>query len=216
VWPLSCRFPSHPVSTKRLRYSFAVLSQMVTRGRRKRAEEVLAAPRDPLGELHPIVWSWDLWIGLAAGAGAGVAGAISTSVRANGFALSVALAAVDVAILGVALVVMQLFVALLDPDYALAIDEVGGVRQATRPYLIVSFVAGAGAVVAIAAAVIWGLLPAPGCGAMLAASTWLTVWTIVGTVQLVGLSLFHSDMRSKLALAEARARAARSRQGRSA
>jgi hypothetical protein len=163
----------------------------------------------PVHERFPTLASWDLWVGLVAGPACGLVTALSAAVRGNGFTIALAAVGVDIAILGVVLVTMQLFLALLDADFALAIDNAGGLDDATRPYLTVAKVAGVGALVAIIGAICWAVAPWWGAALIIGATVLLAAWAIAGTVQLVELSLFFSDKRGRLSLAEAKARALR-------
>lgn len=165
-----------------------------------------------IGELrrrHPIVGSLDFLGGIVVGTGAGVAAAFSASVRTNGFTALLALGGADIAVLGVSLIAVQLFVTLLDPEYELVLSHAGGVHAATKPYLANAAVAGMAAAVAITGAIAWSLAPAVAAGLVMGAATWLCIWAVFGTVQLVEISIFHVEQRSKLAVAKAKVQSKR-------
>lgn len=167
------------------------------------------ASRPRMIERYPTLWSPDFGIGVGAGAGAGVAAALSAAVEQHGFVALLAIGGADVAVLGVVLVGVQLFISSLEPDYELALSFQGGIKGAIRPYLTVAAVAGAGAVVALVAAITWSLAPSAFMGVNLATAVLLTVWSVVGTVQLVDISVFHLEQRSNLKIAQAKAERAR-------
>jgi hypothetical protein len=94
----------------------------------------------------------------------------------------------------------------------------GGWRGAMRPYKVVGVVGLTAALVATLAGFTWSIalawLQAFGLACVLS----LAVWTLVGSIQLIGITFFHGEMRSELlkGMEEARKALARRRNQKSA
>lgn len=164
------------------------------------------------------LWSWDLWIALVAAVIGWVAGH-NDAIRDEGLTLMLALAAGGAGFLATVLTALGLLVAQFDGPYRQILEraDTGGIETALSPYKVVAGTSALAAGVGALGAVIWNGL-SPGIAAVLLALTLgFVVWSVVGTMQLVTITIFHIKSRSSVdhALAQAaeipRARATRPR-----
>lgn len=129
----------------------------------------------------------------------------SSSVRAQATTIFLAEAALGIALLAVALTALAILVGLMGEEYLLILNRVpGGVQGALLPYRVVAFVSGLTPLLALTSLLLWGLevnLPLPGWfrqAFALAVTTGLSVWAIIGTIQLVGVTADHGEDRASL------------------
>lgn len=142
--------------------------------------------------------SLDAILGLAAAVGTWFAARYSGSLRLQGQGVLLVEAGLGLAVLAVVLTALSILVAFLGEEYVLVLRKVGGgVAGAVRPYKVVSVISGTTAVVSLLGALAWDLWPTlqP---LFLAAGTALTVWSVVGTIQLVHLTAIHGGYRARI------------------
>jgi hypothetical protein len=124
--------------------------------------------------------------------------ASSSAVRAQGVTIAVAAGACGVAVVSVVLGALAVISALFDGHYRRVLEMAGGIRNAMRPYLVVSAVAGCTTVAAIVTALGWPIFGMWGQLLSLAFTVFLTGWCVFGMVSLVELTIFHAESRAKL------------------
>ena len=115
-------------------------------------------------------------------------------------------AAVGIAILTVALALYAVLASFLSEDrYAQLLKETRlGVEGAFRPYGEIAAVSGLTTGVAIAGLFLWPIASPWAKSLLLSSALGLTVWAIVGTVELVGITSSHGRYRSRVPELEAR------------
>ena len=178
---------------------------MIGRGKQDRAKDGSSSsvsPWSPYGSIGSIVRSRDFEIGIPLGIAIGAIPAFSNAAANGAVTILITFAAILGAIMAVVLAGVTLFATFITPDYRQVLGRGrGGVQGALRPYFAVVVVSATGLVASLVAAVGWPALPdhaswlrwltfsVPAC---------LTMWAIIGTVQLVGLSNLHIKNRADL------------------
>ena len=104
-----------------------------------------------------------------------------------------------IAVLAVVLAALSILVAFLSEDYAKILAAVKpGVSGAIRPYAQTALVSGLTTLVSVTGLFFWPIAPPWGRALILAAALGLTVWAVVGTVELVGITAKHGRLRARL------------------
>jgi hypothetical protein len=138
----------------------------------------------------------------------------SESVRQNGTGFLGAALGVGVALTAVVAAVLALIVVWFDETYRKVLQATkGGWKGAMRPYKVVAIVSAAVALTALVSMFVWSAA-APWTQALLLALTLgLALWAVIGSVQLIGITFFHGEMRAELlkGIEEARKALARRR-----
>jgi hypothetical protein len=113
-------------------------------------------------------------------------------------------AGVSVAILAVVIAAFAILVAFLTDEYTLVVKEaLGSPRAAFEPYAVVASVAGAAILASGAGIFLWAVCPSWLRAVLMGLATGLTTWSVLGTVQLVGITITHG--RHKAMVPEIRA-----------
>lgn len=164
-----------------------------------------APTRPTRGVLRQIFWSVDFVAGVLAFFVSFWAATRSAPLRESAVSIFIAEGAIAVALLAVALTALAILVGLLGPEYVLILENVQGkVKLALLPYQVVAVVSSLTILLSFGAAVALKVeAPLPVDVVMtqalaLGVSVGLTVWGIVGTVQLVNLTAFHGVQRARL------------------
>ena len=130
--------------------------------------------------------SWDFAIGVGAGVFAALL-SLSAGVREQGPTLLLAELAVGLGVVAAVLSALAILTTFFDGHYRRVLEEVGGIRRAMLPYLVVAAVAGICAVVALLVALGWPAFGAVVRTLLLGLATGLAVWTI---------TIFHGTQRA--------------------
>lgn len=141
--------------------------------------------------------SWDFAIGVGAGVFAALL-SLSAGVREQGPTILLAELAVGLGVVAAVLSALAILTTFFDGHYRRVLEEVGGIRRAMLPYLVVAAVAGICAVVALLVALGWPAFGAVVRTPLLGLATGLAVWTIAGVVSLVEITIFHGTQRAAL------------------
>ncbi len=105
----------------------------------------------------------------------------------------------SIAVLAVVLAALSILVAFLSEDYAqLLAATKSGVAGAIRPYVETAIVSGTTTAVSVVGLFLWPIAPTWARSLLQAAALGLTMWTVVGTVELVGITARHGRLRSRL------------------
>jgi len=109
-------------------------------------------------------------------------------------------AAIGIAVLTVVLALYAVLATfLVEERYARVLRDTRlGIEGAFRPYAEIAAVSGLTAVAAIAGLFFWPIAPAWAKSFFLATSLGLSVWAIVGTVELVGITSSHGRFRARV------------------
>lgn len=154
------------------------------------------------GSVGSIIWSVDFIYGIPVGVALGAIPTFSPVASDGAVAILITFAGVLVAIAAVILAAVTLFATLMDETYRLALESTrGGIRGAVRPYLAVALVSGGGILTSLAAALGWPALPRHFSWLhwlTFSVPASLTMWAIIGSVQLVGLGNYHIERRAEL------------------
>lgn len=143
--------------------------------------------------------SWDFRLGTAAGLAVALFGEFKTGVLENAVVILVTDVLLGAALLAVVLAALAILVTFFD-DYFRKVIEVttGGVQALLLSYQIVAVVGGAAAATGVFGATLWPVLPHWLKATTLGVVTQTTIWAVVGTYQLVGLTIFLGRERSRL------------------
>jgi hypothetical protein len=107
--------------------------------------------------------------------------------------------AIDVALLSVTLIAAQLLLTVEDENYVRVLTIASGsIKKAAQPYLVVAGVAGIGIAFSALTSLMWAPSILWVAGSLLGAVVLFTSWTVSGTIQLIGLTVWHADQRAKL------------------
>lgn len=156
-----------------------------------------------------IVLSVDLWFGVGTFAAVLVLAWTQPKLR-NPHLLDIS-TGVSVAILAVVIAAFAILAAFLSDDYNVVLTKaLGGPGRAFEPYAVVAIVAGAATFVSVAGLFLWPIAHGWVRALLMAASLGLSAWSVVGTVQLVGITATHG--RHRLRIPEIRAAATEARQ----
>jgi hypothetical protein len=124
---------------------------------------------------------------------------LSDSMRSAQQPVLFAAAALGAAFLGVALTALAIIATFLDDHYRAVLKSApGGVRDAFMPYAIVAAIAAIAVCSGLIGASLSPALPSQLNAVFLAVTVGSTVWAVVGTVQLVFLTVFHGVQRARL------------------
>jgi hypothetical protein len=122
----------------------------------------------------------------------------NAKLRASPHLLDVSIG-LGIAVLAVVLAALSILVAFLTEDYAQILASAKpGVSGAIRPYAETALVSGLTTVVSVAGLFFWPIAPAWGRALTLAVALGFTVWAVVGTVELVGITANHGRLRARL------------------
>ena len=118
------------------------------------------------GRVGSVILSPDFLIGVPVGAASGAIVAFNAAASSAAVAILLAMLAVDIALVSVVIAAHTLVSTLASPEYLQLIAAArGGLREFSRPYLFVVYIATAGAVLALLAALCWPTLDFPAdCG----------------------------------------------------
>jgi hypothetical protein len=148
---------------------------------------------------HTVIGSWDFQIAVPLGVLAGTFGGLSATVRTNASNAVLGMGAIDVALLSVTLVAAQLLLTVEDDNYVRVLTHASGsIKRAAQPYLVVAGVAGIGIAFSALSSLMWAPSILWVAGTLLGAVVFFTAWTVSGTIQLIGLTVWHADQRAKL------------------
>jgi hypothetical protein len=152
------------------------------------------------------ICSSDFALGLAVGAAVGSVAAVEQRVRADASAPLIAEASVAAVVLAIVLAALTLVAVFFDDLYRAVLERASGWRSATRPYLVIAMSSGAAVVSGLTGAILWSVFPAVVQAGWLAFTTFTLVWSTMGAIQLVEITMFHGEQRAKLrqAIQEAR------------
>lgn len=104
---------------------------------------------------------------------------------------------ISVAILAVVIAAFAILVAFLTDEYTLVVKEaLGSPRAAFEPYAVVASVAGAAILASGAGIFLWVVCPDWLRAVLMGFATGLAAWSVVGTVQLVGITITHGRHRA--------------------
>lgn len=143
--------------------------------------------------------SWDFRIGAIAGLSVGLLAEFDKAINGQATTILVTDVLLNGALLAVVLGALTILMTLFDGHFRYVVNETrGGVAGAMQPYLSVALVGAVAATVAIVGAAIWPALPHWGQSTSYGIVTLLTVWTVIGTYQLVSLTLFFGGQRAGL------------------
>lgn len=141
--------------------------------------------------------SWDFYVAAVCAALTFWLASID-EVHANGQAVLFAEAAIGVAMTATVLTALAIFATFFDGTYRLVLEKGGGFRDALMPYVTVAVIAAVSALTALIAAL---AMPAASelAGAFaLSVPTLFCVWTLTGSISLVGLTAWHAQERAAL------------------
>ncbi len=111
---------------------------------------------------------------------------------------------VSVAILAVVIAAFAILVAFLTNEYTLVVKEaLDSPRAAFEPYAVVAAVSGAAILASGAGIFLWPVCPDWLRAALMGIASGFTTWSVLGTVQLVGITITHG--RHKAMVPEIRA-----------
>lgn len=106
---------------------------------------------------------------------------------------------VGLAVLGVVLASMAVLVTFMSDEYLLLLwTTKAGLRGVIRPFKVVALAGCAATIAALASAFAWTVLTELGRSLVFALCSALTVWALVGTVQLVYITAGHGERRAVL------------------
>jgi hypothetical protein len=158
-----------------------------------------------------IVGSGDFLSGLAV-FGASLGAALSSAKLREPHIFDVTVG-ISVAILAVVLAAFAILAAFLTDEYTIVIEKtLGDTRRAFEPYAVVAIVAGAATFGSVAGIFLWPVLGATLKALLIAVALGLTCWSVVGSVQLVGITAHHGRMRLRVPEIRAAAREARQKE----
>lgn len=167
------------------------------------------------------VWHWDFQVAIGFGLFTALA-AVHGDVRSQGVTILIAETAIGAGFLAVVLSAMAVFVTFFDKAYRTVLERAhdGNLMEALHPYILVAFVAAGACLSGLITALAWPALGPWVAGGLLAWSTFLMAWTVLGSASLVRLTAWHGTQRAKLMgvveqAGEARARAAAQARSRS-
>lgn len=159
----------------------------------------------------------DSILGAAAGLLVGLVSEYGRHVQDNGVLVLVTLALLGAGLLAIVLAALAILVTFFDDHFRQVIAEApGGVDAAMLPYKTVALLGALGAAVATVGAIVWSSAPHWLRATMLGIVSLALVWAVVGTYQLVWLTVFFGTERSKLMEGIARARGSLEQRRRSA
>jgi MFS family permease len=108
-------------------------------------------------------------------------------------------AGISVAILAVVIAAFAILAAFLTDEYSLVIKEtLGDARRAFEPYTVVACVSGAAAFASLAGIFVWSVAPGWAQSLIMALASGLSMWAVVGSVQLVGITAMHGRHRARV------------------
>jgi Na+/proline symporter len=106
--------------------------------------------------------------------------------------------AVAVAILAMVLMALSILLAFIGDDYLYLLRKSIGVSGAIYPYKLVAVVSGSQLLVSLAGLLVWNSVAHTGQSVLLACASGLLVWCVVGTIQLIFMTAWHAQQRSRL------------------
>ncbi len=142
--------------------------------------------------------SGDFGLGVVAALGFGVASGLDATLRGRGNDLLIAELGLGIAVVAVVLAALAILVAMLDEMYLRILEYAGGVRAAVMPYRTVAVAAAWTSLVAAVGLFVFDVVPWWARSGLLALASGLAVWSLYGTVQLVGLTAKHGIWRGDL------------------
>ena len=149
----------------------------------------------------------DFILGCAAGVGVAAMAVVSASVRGHLQELMFAYLALGVALIGVTLTALTIFVVFLDETYVAALKQADeSVESAIWPFKAVCTIAGSAAGIAAVASTMIEVVTTWVSVLLAGVGTLLAVWSLAAVVQLTFLTAFHGEMRGSLLEGLARAR----------
>jgi hypothetical protein len=141
----------------------------------------------------------DCLLGLLLGGLVAVVAILSDGTREQARAILFAELGLAGAFLAIVLTCLAIVVTFFDEQYRLLLQKLpSGVRGAFMPYVSVACVAAAATCAALIGAAVWPALSQSLQVLMLLLTTWLSIWTILGTLDLVRLAVFHGMKRAEL------------------
>lgn len=148
--------------------------------------------------LREIFWSWDCGIAILAGTGSTVLLLLREVSVPRVTNVLLAMVALAMAVIALALTVMAILFAFTDREYHDLLERTTlGFMGALRPFMIVACIAAFAAAVGLAAALTWTEVVTGGKVALLGLTSGLTAWALAGTVQLIGLLIWHAKKKAE-------------------
>jgi hypothetical protein len=149
-----------------------------------------------------ILLSFDFYLGVPIGVALGILPAFDKAAATMATTVLVTFGGALVAIVAVVVAAKTIFVTLLSPEYLLALERIeGGLKSATRPYIVVAWVCVVGLLTSFAAVLGWPAIPGHGWWLrwlVFSLPACLSAWGLLGAVQLVTLQAFHLEQRETL------------------
>lgn len=164
------------------------------------------------------VFALDLVLGLIAAALTGWA-ALNDAVARAGQVVAITTAALAITAIGVVLTIMAILVAFLGDEYLMVLNRSGeSLNDVLLPYRTVVLSATLAVLSSMAAAVVLPMFDYGGLGpaVLMGLAVGSTIWAVVGTLQLVGITAGHAANRATLLVALSEARGIREQRRRSA
>jgi hypothetical protein len=107
-------------------------------------------------------------------------------------------ASASVGLVAVSLTALAILVAFLKESYVKLLEESIGLKAAFRPYKVISRVAGAAVLIAGTAALLWADLRWWAKAWTFSLASGAATWALVGTVQLVTITIKHGELRMRM------------------
>lgn len=102
------------------------------------------------------------------------------------------------AVLAVSLTVLSVFAAISSDDYLAIVSASVGMKEVIRPYRVVAYVSGVLIIETLLGAIVWQLAFEWSKVWLIGIGTALSVWAVVGTCQLVSITVGHVQTRTEL------------------
>jgi hypothetical protein len=122
----------------------------------------------------------------------------NTSIRDSGEGFLIAIAAFAVAPTGLVAAILAILTAWFDEPYRKVLETAGGWRGAMRPYAVTAILGLVTVLVALGSLFIWNIGNPQLQSILLALTSSLFVWTLIGSIQIILITFFHGEMRSEL------------------
>lgn len=143
--------------------------------------------------------SLDFYLGVVTAAGSFVGLAISSGLRDGAGRLLIAEAAMGITILAVVLTALSILVAFLNENYLYLIRKSrGSIAAAIAPYRTLSVVGGTATIFALVGLFVWPVAPTLVKAALFGLASGFSMWALVGTIQLVGITARHGQLRARM------------------
>lgn len=172
----------------------------------------LPAPRR-WGRLRSIVVSWDLWAAVPAGLAVSLLPAYSKAVATPAQLVLLGAAAIGAAVAALVLTALTVLISSITPAYRRVLQKVpGGATGPLLPFTVVIVVAASAAVFGLVAALAWPLVASHRwiAFAVFAVPSVVTIWGLLGCIQVIGQLIQHMAWRDEVEDLERRREALKS------